>query len=241
MDAAHYIITKLKFHHIIDTLRMVKLGTMGTVSFDVGGTKYRVSRSLIEIYPKTMLARLVSDTWQKDPDKEIFIDRDGDRFRYILDYMRHQKVSLPVTDLTKHALLQELEYFGFENVDSEAIDTCYSSNYEAIKHVANLTQQSMEEINGYKKSIEGLNRCIEGLNSAMFHCALASELVQDYCATGQLAHEYRLDATLRTIQASRSIREGTDPTLLAEHLAGLGFKCAIRKTWRSTVFTLSKC
>ena len=219
----------------------MKLGTMSTVYFDVGGTKYRVSRSLIEIYPKTMLARLVSDTWQEDPDKEIFIDRDGDRFRYVLDYMRHRKVSLPVTELTKHALLQELDYFGFENVDSDAIDTRYESNYEAIKHVANLSKQSKEEIDGYKEAIEDLSRGIECLNSAIFHCALASELVQEYCATGELAHEYKVDATLKTIQALRSIREGTDTNLLAEHLAGLGFQCAVDKKWRSTVFTLSKC
>ena len=41
------------------------LGTRGTstVSFNVGGRIYEVSRSLLEQYPDTMLARMASDMW----------------------------------------------------------------------------------------------------------------------------------------------------------------------------------
>jgi hypothetical protein len=36
-----------------------------------------------------MLGRLVSDTWNDDPEKEVFIDRNGDIFPYVLDYLRY--------------------------------------------------------------------------------------------------------------------------------------------------------
>jgi hypothetical protein len=55
------------------------------IKFDVGGRLYKVSRSSIERFPSTMLAKMISETWQKDPEVTLFIDRDGDRFRFCLD------------------------------------------------------------------------------------------------------------------------------------------------------------
>ena len=54
------------------------------VIFDVGGKMYAVSRSLIEEHSDTMLARIVSKTWQEDPNSVVFIDRDGETFRFVL-------------------------------------------------------------------------------------------------------------------------------------------------------------
>jgi len=104
-----------------------------TVRFNVGGTVYEVSRSLLEQFPDTMLSRMVSETWldcsqggdNDDQKKEspIFVDRDGDRFRYVLDYMRDgQKVTLPVT-VPKQGFLKDLEYYGFENMNADTITT----------------------------------------------------------------------------------------------------------------------
>mmetsp|Transcript_21959 Transcript_21959/g.47777 ORF Transcript_21959/g.47777 Transcript_21959/m.47777 type:complete len:240 (+) Transcript_21959:583-1302(+) len=102
-----------------------------TVRFNVGGTVYEVSRSLLELFPDTMLSRMVSETWldcsqggdNDDRKKEspIFVDRNGDRFQYVLDYMRDgQNAILPVT-VPKEAFLKDLEYYGFENVDANTI------------------------------------------------------------------------------------------------------------------------
>lgn len=55
-------------------------------------------QSLLDQHPNTMLARLASETWngQGKEDEEIFIERDGERFRYVLDFLRHGKVLLPL-------------------------------------------------------------------------------------------------------------------------------------------------
>eukprot|EP00957_Ditylum_brightwellii_P044771 3396357-Ditylum_brightwellii.AAC.1 len=89
--------------------------------FNVGGHKYQVARSLLEQHPNTMLARISSEQWQKDPEAEIFIDRDGDRFRYCLDYLRDGFVALPIT-VPKKALLQDLAYYGVEVICEDSID-----------------------------------------------------------------------------------------------------------------------
>ena len=58
-----------------------------TVKFNVGGRHFEVSRALID--EDTLLGKLVSDTWNDDPEKEVFIDRDGDIFAQIMNYLRY--------------------------------------------------------------------------------------------------------------------------------------------------------
>mmetsp|Transcript_9542 Transcript_9542/g.14382 ORF Transcript_9542/g.14382 Transcript_9542/m.14382 type:complete len:123 (+) Transcript_9542:79-447(+) len=79
--------------------------------FNIGGQRYEVSRSLLESHPDTMLAKSASDQWQKDPESEIFIERDGTIFRFVLNYLRDGKVGLPITETTD-AFVAELEYYN---------------------------------------------------------------------------------------------------------------------------------
>jgi hypothetical protein len=112
------------------------------VTFNVGGRLYDVSRSLLAEYPETMLARLASDTWShreqrndidscgnsynnscdnQNNNTALFIERDGERFRYCLDYMRNGGfVHIPTT-ISKDALLLDLDYYGFHDVDESTM------------------------------------------------------------------------------------------------------------------------
>ena len=105
--------------------------TTKTVILNVGGTKYEVSRSLLSNHPNTMLARSISEEWQHDPDAEIFIELDGERFKYCLDYLRHGRVILPTT-VPKAAVMMDLEYIGVENVENSVIETHEVKNLEAL-------------------------------------------------------------------------------------------------------------
>ena len=60
-----------------------------------------------------MLANCASGQWLENPEEEIFIERDGAAFRYILNYMRDGSVFLPVTE-RKQSFIKELEYYGIE-------------------------------------------------------------------------------------------------------------------------------
>ena len=81
------------------------------VRFNVGGIRYEVARSLLELHPDTMLARMVSEQWQENPDAEIFIERDGCRFKYVLDYLRDGKVHIPII-LPKTSVADDMKYFA---------------------------------------------------------------------------------------------------------------------------------
>jgi len=122
-----------------------------TVLFDVGGKIYRVARSLLKQHSDTMLARIASDTWcsidhkeevgknnnrnngnnnnnDNTNDNKLFIERNGDRFQYVLDFMRDGGyVSLP-TNIPKDALLQDLAYFGFQDIDPAKITVTVSAS-----------------------------------------------------------------------------------------------------------------
>uniref|UniRef100_A0A6U5K645 BTB domain-containing protein n=1 Tax=Corethron hystrix TaxID=216773 RepID=A0A6U5K645_9STRA len=82
-----------------------------TVLFNVGGKEYEVARSLLNDHPETMLARMASQEWNPDTDKKLFIERDGERFRYVLDYLRDGKAMLSI-DVSKEALLVDMEFYG---------------------------------------------------------------------------------------------------------------------------------
>ena len=126
-----------------------------TVRFNVGGTIYEVSRSLLEQHPNTMLTRMVSKTWlgeeedNERKDEALFIDRSGARFEYVLDFMRDgPKVSLPVT-VSKEGFLKDLDYFGFDNVipDDISMRSSYSVYMDTAKKMDELeTKGAMESI-----------------------------------------------------------------------------------------------
>lgn len=93
-----------------------------TALFNIGGHRCVVSRSLLSQFPNSMLAASASKQWQEDPETEIFIERDGQLFRFVLRYMRDGKVTLPVTE-PKEALISELEYYGIDCDESKVSDT----------------------------------------------------------------------------------------------------------------------
>jgi len=93
-----------------------------TVKFNVGGKRFEVPKDLImkdlddstdngESDNRTMLAKLVSDTWLQNPESEVYIGRDGDRFTYVLDYLRHGEVVLP-NIISIDSFLKDLDYYG---------------------------------------------------------------------------------------------------------------------------------
>lgn len=139
-----------------------------TVKFNVGGTKYEVSRTLIEGYPDTMLERLVSDTWQTDPEKEIFIERDGLRFRYVLDYMRDKR-AFPLT-VSVASVLLELEYFGFIDVPPGSIDgSC--AVVEAAKTISAMRRVHDTAISAFNTAFQELEnkKCYEKIAYMYYH------------------------------------------------------------------------
>jgi hypothetical protein len=125
------------------------------IKFNIGGTRYEVSQSLLQSYPDTMLAKNAEEQWHKDPNEEIFIDRNGFRFQFVLDYLRDGKVSLPPT-ITKASLISDLQYFGVDNIQEDTMDE--SSLTTALYMKSKL--DCIQAVQKWDKEVKILEECI---------------------------------------------------------------------------------
>jgi len=153
-----------------------------TVSFDLGGTIFKVRRSLLEAFPSTMLARSASKEWRKDSDKQIiFIDRSAERFSYCLDYMRDGKVHLPVTQ-SKTALLNDMEYYGFEGVDPSSIYIDFVAG-ESVNCLITMEDEVSNEISQAEAEIKASEEIIKTSKLKVRHIQLAHACFREYTRT----------------------------------------------------------
>ena len=92
-----------------------------TVLFIVGGIRYKVSRSLLEMHPNTMLACSASEQCLHSHEPAVSIARDSIHFGLVLDYLRDNgHVNLPIT-VPKPSFVADLVYYGVENIDESTI------------------------------------------------------------------------------------------------------------------------
>lgn len=158
----------------------------GTVCFDVGGTKFKVSRSLVGSYPNTMLARLISDRWKSNSKKEndeFFIDRDGILFQYVLHYMRDQKVHLPLT-VCRESILKELQYYGFESVSDDAL-CCSSAIYQTAINIVTCKNLHQADIQNVDNAITDLEQSIINLHQTKSYMSIVYQCFSSFSQKGR--------------------------------------------------------
>lgn len=159
------------------------------MQFDVGGKLCRVSRSLLDAYPETLLARLAAKTKTKHKSNSIkfrqddengtindskitdqpviFIDGNGERFPYVLDFMRDKEVHLPLS-VPKAALLRDLEYYGFDMENGVRTEDIHdgSSSAEAAKQIAKCESLYQQELERCHRTVRTFQKKITYLNVA---------------------------------------------------------------------------
>lgn len=95
--------------------------TNDIVTLNVGGCLFSTARSTLLREPNSVLARLFSLENEpravKDAHGNIFIDRDGTHFRYILNYLRSgAPLSLPEATSARNELLIESRFYGLDRL-----------------------------------------------------------------------------------------------------------------------------
>ena len=85
------------------------------VKLNVGGTIYTTSRSTLTQYSDSMLGAMFGGKLpfenSKDSEGNYFIDRDGDLFKYILNFLRGSKLVLPNNFQDTEAFRHEIDFF----------------------------------------------------------------------------------------------------------------------------------
>ena len=184
------------------------------VRLNVGGTRYDASRDTLMRYEGSMLASLVSGKWKEgDGDTEIFIDRSGRRFEYILDYLRSDRVYVP--DLSYHAaLLDEFEYFG---IDVDESKVAVTDDFTAINELG-------QEIRCHQAIIEQERKKIAAMQESY-----------------QLASDFAKDAERSLGLYSRTIGKDVDKELLRSCLLSRGLYVVSYGSDRSGLVNVNIC
>jgi hypothetical protein len=94
------------------------------VELNVGGVTYATTLgTLQQAEPDSPLAVIstlntaeIRTIFGRDSKNRIFIDRDGILFRYVLDYLRNQKLSLPENFSERDRLRIEADYYRLVNM-----------------------------------------------------------------------------------------------------------------------------
>jgi len=111
-----------------------------TAKLNVGGRYFEVSLSIIKQAPHcddTMLSRLVSKEWNNttnndNPTQAIFIDRDGDIFAHVLNYLRYGSIELP-NSIPISMFERELDFYGITIHDESSIQQ--STSVVTMQHI----------------------------------------------------------------------------------------------------------
>jgi hypothetical protein len=112
------------------------------VELNVGGVTYATTLgTLQQAEPESPLAIIstlntaeIRTIFGRDSKNRIFIDRDGILFRYILDYLRNQKLSLPENFSERDRLRIEADYYRLVNM-SKALAEIRPNNNSNEKYL----------------------------------------------------------------------------------------------------------
>ena len=201
-------------------------------TFNVGGEKYQVSRDILQAHPNTMLMRIASSEWQKDANATIFLNRDGNRFRYILDFIRDGEVHLPVT-VSKAALLRDFEYFGFTDVDEDNIYEIMDIPRKALGNFyyrlrVHISEQFKEKLDEADKEIAHHRSCIKETELKRSCLIVAHACYVKFTPTSKgEKREIRLEPSSNVVNSSGE--------KLGDHLVRV-FKCASSESSESARF-----
>ena len=89
-----------------------------TVKLNVGGQHFTTSVQTLTKDPNSMLAAMFSGKFDMKPseDGSFFIDRDGTHFRFILNFLRTGKLTLPEGATCTKELEEEAEFYQIQGL-----------------------------------------------------------------------------------------------------------------------------
>ncbi|CAG8737355.1 3516_t:CDS:2, partial [Funneliformis mosseae] len=143
-----------------------------TVSFNVGGTTFEITKDLFNAHPKSTLYKLVNESSSSfasrlssnKPAQSIFLDHNPLAFSVVLDYIRYHRLCLP-KNVAREVVELQLREFGLDddinlivpdqNVAKVFGDAKYDGKDEVLKAKGNNVLPSYEQaLSGFSASYD---------------------------------------------------------------------------------------
>ena len=109
-----------EFYQIEGLIEKLKVNqqSLTSVKLNVGGHQFTTSLQTLTKDPNSMLAAMFSGKFEMKPheDGTFFIDRDGTHFRFILNYLRTGKLTLPDGAKFLNELAEEAEFYQIQGI-----------------------------------------------------------------------------------------------------------------------------
>ncbi|CAF3499483.1 unnamed protein product [Rotaria socialis] len=140
---------------------------LDVVELNVGGVTYATTLgTLQQAEPESPLAIIstlntaeIRTIFGRDSKNRIFIDRDGVLFRYVLDYLRNKKLSLPENFAERERLRTEAEYYRLDSMSrtlAQSRPNSSSNGKYSNENMMNVTAGATSSMHQITPSI-GLN------------------------------------------------------------------------------------
>ncbi|XP_077987423.1 BTB/POZ domain-containing protein KCTD6-like [Glandiceps talaboti] len=113
----------------------IKTTTVGEmVSLNVGGKLYTTSLTTLTRFPDSMLGAMFSDNVPVQPDDKgnYLIDRDGELFRHVLNFLRTSRLKLPKNFDEHDLLMEEADFYQLAELKQALISTRDSNPGKAL-------------------------------------------------------------------------------------------------------------
>jgi uncharacterized protein YjbI with pentapeptide repeats len=116
-------------------------GNARIIELNVGGTYFATSSTTIAMYRDSLLYKLAFGRIgsARDAQGRIFIDRDGAVFRYVLNFMREGRLSLPMNFDEYEALLWASEFYHLRALRHEVLAQLAQVRRERLVRFLSLT------------------------------------------------------------------------------------------------------
>jgi hypothetical protein len=126
------------------------------IVLNVGGSRYTTSRKTLLRSPDTMFASMLSGRWNVpvESDGSVFIDRDGDAFRHVLEYL--EGGTLAITDMVVQKDQKGAFYRQLRQLDREL--KYYSIELKPVE-LTFVLGGLCKDILAYKKEIRSTVSC----------------------------------------------------------------------------------
>jgi hypothetical protein len=140
-----------ELHAEVATMHKHKEAQEGRVELNIGGYRFHTSVQALRRVPHTFFDAYFSGRYAQDvcDDGSIFVDRDGEHFGHVLEYMRDGYVSVAAPGACSsvsllRALKREFDFYCIELVSEQAVEPEQDERAYVMGGLAGITLSSME-------------------------------------------------------------------------------------------------